>query len=389
MIHCQTCTTRNPLSREFCWKCGAKLFVASGPMAAEMTIPFMEEHVLERISALEYSINTLNKRVDALMETIERVAASNFIDHTMIETLTDSLESAGIDLANLEEEWRKRIDSRILETEEADRLGNRVQRIMEAYRGSDRHQFGLWIEKSYDLFVANRGAESLPFLKSALNHDPENLELSLLLAEVYFQSREYGHAMKCLNQILASKPDHFEATLLAGLIQQRKGQFREAQVRLERAVGLKKDSSAAHATLGSLLANIGNKKQALKHLSTALKLKPSACIHFLLSAVYYDVGQQKRAIQHLNLATELDPHFGEAFYQLGLLCLEMNWLRKAQKCFKTAQTLNPREKRYRKRVRSFSEDATGPDQLNGLIREELRLIQYAPYGATSGPDKRK
>jgi hypothetical protein len=67
----------------------------------------------------------------------------------------------------------------------------------------------------------------------------------------------------------------------------------------------------------------------------------------------------------------------------------MNWLRKAQECFKTAQTLNPREKRYRKRVRSFSEDATGPDQLNGLIREELRLIHYGQYGDPSGPNKRK
>ena len=73
----------------------------------------------------------LTKRVDSMMETIERVAASNFIDHTMIETLTDSLESAGINLANLEAEWRKRIDSRILETEEVDRLGNRMQRIMD------------------------------------------------------------------------------------------------------------------------------------------------------------------------------------------------------------------------------------------------------------------
>ena len=47
----------------------------------------------------------------------------------------------------------------------------------------------------------------------------------------------------------------------------------------------------------------------------------------------------------------------------------------AQECFKTAQVLNPKETRYRKRVRNFSEDATGPDQLNGLIREELRLVK--------------
>src|SRR5947207_145505 len=151
MIHCQNCTTRNPLNREFCWKCGSRLLVPSGPVSPEGGMPFMEEHVLERISSLEYSINTLNKRLDSLIDTIERVAASNFIDHTMIETLTDSLESAGINLANLEADWRKRIDSRILETEEVDRLGARMQRIMEGYRGADRQQFSLWIEKSYDL----------------------------------------------------------------------------------------------------------------------------------------------------------------------------------------------------------------------------------------------
>ena len=66
--------------------------------------------------------------------------------------------------------------------------------------------------------------------------------------------------MECLAQVLEAKPDNFEATFLMGLIQQRKGKLREAQARLERAVGLKKDSSAAHASLGSLLAEVGNKQ---------------------------------------------------------------------------------------------------------------------------------
>jgi tetratricopeptide (TPR) repeat protein len=375
MIHCQNCTTRNSLDRDFCWKCGSKLLVPSGTAPLESAIPFMDEHVLERISALEYTINTLTKRVESLMETIERVAASNFVDHTMIETLTDSLESAGINLKNLEAEWRRRLDSRLLETEEMDRLGGRVQRIMESYRGPDRKQFGLWIEKSYDLLVSDRAAESLHFLKAALEHEPGNSELALLLAEVYFQTHQYASAKECIARVLLAKPENFEATFLMGLIQQRKGNLQEAQAKLEKAVGLKKESSAAHALLGSLFAEIGNNQQALKHLATALKLKPSAPVHFLMGAVYYGTGEHKRAIQHLRQATKLDPQFGEAHYQLGLLCLEMNWLRKAQECFKTAQALNPRETRYRKRVRSFSKDATGPDQLNTLIREELLLLK--------------
>src|SRR5262245_57541602 len=248
MIHCQNCTTRNSLHRDFCWKCGTRLLVPSGPSAYDASIPFMEEHVLERISALEYTVATLAKRLDSMMETIERVAASNFIDHTMIETLTDSLESAGIDLANLEAEWRKRIDSRILETEEVDRLGARMRRIMEDYHGNDRQQFSLWIEKSYDLLVADRAPESIHFLKLALQHDSSNPELGLLLAEVYFQNKEYAHATEYLLRVLSVRPNHFEATFLMGLVQQRKGNLREAQTQLENAIGLKSDSSAAHAT---------------------------------------------------------------------------------------------------------------------------------------------
>lgn len=383
MILCQNCTTRNSLDRDFCWKCGSKLLVTSGPGGAD-SIPFMDEHVLERISALEYSINALTKRVESLTDTLERVAASNFVDHTMIETLTDLLESSGINLENLESEWRRRLDSRLLETEEIDRLGDRVERIMESYRGKDRKQFALWIEKSYDLLLADQPAESLHFLKAAFDHEPANFELGLLLAEVHFQAKQYSAAKDCIIRVLAAKPENFEATFLMGLIQHRKGDLRDAQAKLEKAVGLKKESSAAHASLGSVMAEAGNKQQALKHLSTALKLKPSAPVHFLLGAVYYGAGQHKRAIQHLRQATKLDPQFGEAHYQLGLLCLEMNWRRKAQECFKTAQALNPRETRYRKRVRSFSKDATGPDQLNTLIREELLLLK-----TQSGPKRAK
>ena len=43
------------------------------------------------------------------------------------------------------------------------------------------------MEKSYDLLVADRGTESVHFLKTAFEHEPANHELGLLLAEVYFQ----------------------------------------------------------------------------------------------------------------------------------------------------------------------------------------------------------
>src|SRR5438132_9765387 len=104
-----------------------------------------------------------------------------------------------------------------------------MQRVMDSYRGSDRKQFGLLIEKSYDLFVSDRVGESLHYLKSAYEHDPNNHELGLLLAEVYFQEKNYTKAKECLGQILKAQPAHFGATFLMGLIQQRKGHLEQAE----------------------------------------------------------------------------------------------------------------------------------------------------------------
>ncbi len=341
---------------------------------------FMDEHVLERVSALEYALSIMNKRVESLAETVERVGANNFIDHTMIETLTDSLESAGINLSNLEAEWRKRISSRLTENEEVDRLGSRMERIIEFYRGSQRQQFMLWIERAYEHIASDRPSESLGSLQSAFEHDPANCELGMLLAEVFFQTQDFPASHRCLSRVLESKPDHFEATLLMGLIEKRHGNSNEAQRLLEVAVRLRDSSPSAHATLASLLIDNGNHKRAMDHLNRALELKPSAPTHFMLGAIYYQDGRQKRAISHLKQATQLDPQFGEAFYQLGLLCLEMKWRRKAQECFTHAQQLNPREDRYRNRedqyrnkAQRYFEGNVTPDQLSGLVRDELHL----------------
>jgi tetratricopeptide (TPR) repeat protein len=333
----------------------------------------MDEHVLERISSLEYALSVMNKRVDGLTESMERIAANNFIDHTMIETLTESLESAGVNLANLESEWQKRIDSRLTENEEVDRLGSRMEQIIDFYRGSQRKQFTLWVERAYDLLVSDHTEESQSSLESAFKHDPSNYELGMLLAEVFFQSKEFSAASQCLAQVLKTKPDHFEATLLMGLLEKRNGNLHKARQLLEAAVGMRNDSASAHATLGSLFLDHGDREQALGHLERALELRPSAPIHFMISAIYYDGNEHRRAIDHLKQATQLDPEYGEAFYQMGLLCQEINWRRKAKECFRNAQRINPREQRYHQEMRGFSECHLSPDELGGLVRDELRL----------------
>jgi tetratricopeptide (TPR) repeat protein len=312
--------------------------------------------------------------MDGLTDTIERVAASNFIDHTMIETLTDTIESAGVNLTNLEDAWRKRIDVRLQESDAFERLGTRIDRIIEFYMGSERKQFTLWVERAYEHLVADRLEDAVRSLRSAFEHDPANYDLGMLLAEVSFEADNFPEAGRCLRDVLAARPDHFEATLLMGFLEGAEGRIDEAEGLLGTAIELREDSPSAHAALGSLYLERGDPGKAISHLSRALELKPSAPTHYMLGAVFYHDGHQRRAIDQLKQATLMDPEFGEAFYQLGLLCLEMKWMRKAQECFSSAQRLNPREDRYKRQVRGFSERTATTGPLGGLVRDELHLI---------------
>jgi tetratricopeptide (TPR) repeat protein len=385
MIYCQNCTTRNEMSRQFCWKCGSKLLVSSGTTMPEESFHSMsslDEHVLERISAMENALATIARKVDSLAETVERIAANHFIDHTMIETLTESLEATGINLSNLEADWRKRIDSRLTEDDEIDRLGERMEQIIAAYHGTRRKQFTMWMERAYELLASDRRAESLSSLESAFAQDPSNCELGMLLAEVFFQAQNLGSARRCLSQVLDIQPDHFEATLLMGLLEKSHGNFHEAEQLLEHAVSLRDHSYSAHASLGSLFMDRDNRIRAKGHLHRALELKPTAMVHFMLRTIHRLDGHQRRAITHLKKATLLDPKFVEAFYQLGLACQELNWFRKAQECFRHAQKLDPKEQRYRHAAgrtagtpdSRHNSGGAGPNQLSGLVQEVVQEV---------------
>jgi len=168
-----------------------------------------------------------------------------------------------------------------------------------------------------------------------------------------------------------------------GLLEKSCGNLQAAQKFLERAVRLRDGSHSAHAALGSLFMDRNTPHRAVDHLNRALELKPSATTHFMLGTFYCQDGHQRRAIKHLKEATHLDPKFGEAFYQLGLAYRKLNWSKKAQECFQHAQELDPREVRYHcpsassgksdRQSDSHFRDRLNPDQLSGLVSEELHL----------------
>ena len=254
-----------------------------GAPFSTMGLSPMDEHVLERISAMEYALSTIAQRIDTLSETVERGEVNRLIDRTMIEMLAESLESADIDLSNLESDWQKRIDSLLAGDEdgahaeheepaerkdrdkrsernernkrnrrnkhnkqdvEADRLGQRVEQIVSAYRGDHRKQFTTWMERAHKLLASEHPTESLSSLESAFAEDPSNRDLGMLLAEVFFQAKKFESAKRCLSQVLQSQPDRFEARLPMERLEKTPGNPKQGQSHSEDRAGGKRRLTA-------------------------------------------------------------------------------------------------------------------------------------------------
>jgi hypothetical protein len=71
--YCQKCLAANPLGQEFCARCGTRLMIIVEPLGARYDAAdaagSSEEHLLERISALENRLERLSEKVERALDT--------------------------------------------------------------------------------------------------------------------------------------------------------------------------------------------------------------------------------------------------------------------------------------------------------------------------------
>ncbi|MGH9761313.1 MAG: hypothetical protein ACREAC_10770, partial [Blastocatellia bacterium] len=92
--------------------------------------PTVEEHTLERSSALESSLQRANEHIEMLMDMLHRQNASGIYDHAMLEALVQLLsEKDLVDVNRLESLWRGKMAESFQQDREQDRVGKRTEQI--------------------------------------------------------------------------------------------------------------------------------------------------------------------------------------------------------------------------------------------------------------------
>jgi tetratricopeptide (TPR) repeat protein len=350
-IYCQRCATLNPIDRQNCARCGTPLLIVSsvrGFPGGYEEPEGIEEHLLERISALETDANRLRQQNERLLDLIHRQATTSFHDHALLDAVVSVLEErGGVPPGQVQTRWRELIDRYTEELDERERCEERAKEIVDAYAGDDPAAFLRLVGEGTELLLDGHTRLGIRRFEKAILLDPANVPLGLFLGEHFFFDGRRTLARHYLELASLAAPNNSVAALMLGVLCGDEGETESAREHFERALKLRKNSFVAHYGLGRLHAVEGRYEQALVHFKRALTLSPSAEMHYLVGRTYLEQKRPDIAARHLRKAVDLDPNFDAALYHLGLIYLGQEDFGRARECFRAASEANPDERRYK------------------------------------------
>src|SRR5262245_62355768 len=195
MIFCQQCTHQNSYSRETCEVCGGRLMVITKTPTAEafggidsLLRPTLEEHLLERISALESQLGRAEERLELLLDLVHRQATSGLYDHAMLDALVEHLSERGaVEGGKLETLWRDRIAEHYEEASEQEEFDKRVENMLSGFGGENFDLFARLLDTGADLYVEGNAKRGIRYFEKALVLDPANVILAIFIGEHFFR----------------------------------------------------------------------------------------------------------------------------------------------------------------------------------------------------------
>ncbi len=343
-----------------------------------------EEHLLERVSALENSLVRITARLEQGLELMLRQARNSYFDHTLIGTLIAVLSETGtIQADRLDELWQERCKQDAAELDENNRRDRLRSNIMAAYHGPAQKAFKEYVGRGIGLLDQHKVERGIRELERAAAMVDDNAPLFSCIGKHFFRAGKMALARDYLARAFKVAPEDYGIRLLLGLACGDEGEVEWAKELLGEVAEHRRASFAAHYGLGRLLAAEQKWTQALAHFKRALAARPSPEAHYAVGSVYYQLGRDRMAARHLRKAVGMDEGYAAALYILGMVLLRMGEPGQAREAFHAAATINGDEPRYRAAARRLlrPDEAAPAAPLFGSLRSTRRRL------VTSGDER--
>jgi len=339
--YCQKCLAANPLGQEFCARCGTRLMIVVEPASARYegldSGPSNEEHLLERISALENRLGRLTEKLDRGLDLLLRQAQNAHFDRALVKALVGLLTDDGLVEGNkLERLWLDRCQKDAEEQLESERREELRLQILATYHGKEASAFEQCINEGFLFIEDDQARRGIRSLERAAEMAEDNSALQYFLGEHFFRTGKTRRAGNYLARAYELSPRDRRVSLLLGLTCADEGDVERAKELLSSATRLGGSTFAAHYGLGRLFIAEAQWREALQEFKLALASKVSPEAHYALGCLYYQLSRDGLAARHLRKALELDEDYGEALYMLGLISERAGHKKLAEDYFRRA-----------------------------------------------------
>ena len=282
--------------------------------------PPNQEHLLERISALESRLGRLTEKLERGLDLLLRQAQNAHFDRALVKSLVSLLTDDGVVQGEkLERLWLDRCERDAEEQLESERREDLRLKILANYHGEENDAFERYINEGFLLLDDEQLGRGIRSLQRAAEIARDNASLLYFVGEHFFKTGKTHRARSYLSRAYELSPSDRRVSLLLGLTCADEGDVDRARELLTSATRLGGSSFAAHYGLGRLFVAEEKWPKALQEFKLALASKASPEAHYALGCLYYQLSKDGLATRHLRKALEMDETYGEAFYVLGLI----------------------------------------------------------------------
>jgi Tfp pilus assembly protein PilF len=221
-------------------------------------------------------------------------------------------------------------------------------------RFADRDAIPDAIAKANYALHAKKYTVVLTIMQQALREHPGNCLALFFIAEVYAIQKNYPAALEMVQEALRQDPEYTGAHRLYGIILQNLGQYDQAEIEFQAAVGgnvvFAVTQAEVHHSYGEFLLQVRHDTvRAREHCLKALEANPKYLRAYrLLAQISIEEGDVQRAEEVYLDALRLEPNNGMLHSNYGVLMMQYRHdPRAAFEHFRIALMSDPANETYR------------------------------------------